>query len=535
MDAVFFNGRVISMNPAAPRFSALGVQGDLFQAVGSDEELRRLAGPDTRLVDLEGRTVIPGLIETHGHLSYYSLCLALEDASPEENPRIEDLKKRLARAAAASGPGAWIGAWGYDDTRISDNRHLTRLDLDEAAPNNPVFVLHVSSHAGYTNSLALKMAGVGPETPDPAGGIIHRDENGLPSGLLLEPAAMELVSRLRPVPDAAAFERLIPLAAAKCHREGITSVHDAAVGAFGEGAKAVRAYQRLEAGNQLRLRVYLTMVEQFYRPFLDQGLFRGFGNKFLKLGAVKNFQDGSIQALTGALGEDYHNRPGYKGMFIMPQEALDAFVERNHGEGLQIAIHANGDGAIESVIQAFERAQAKHARTDARHMIIHCQMASEDHISRMKALGIIPSFFVNHVYYWGDRHLNLFLGRTRAERIDPLGSAIRAGLPFTLHADVPVTPLSPIFSMHNAVNRMTRNGVQLGRDQCITPYQALEAYTTNAAKCSFEEREKGRIEPGMLADFVVLSEDILATAPERIKDVKALKTFVGGELVYEAD
>ena len=535
MEKIFVNGRIITMNPNQPEASSFAVSGGRFCLVGTDEEARACSGTGVSVVDLEGKTVIPGLIETHNHLSYGALALAMVDASSASNNSIEDIKIKLKDGAAKAGPGDWINGWGYDDTLIAEARHLTRHDLDEVASEYPVFVLHTTGHLGYANSLTLKMAGIGADTPDPPGGTIHRDDQGVPTGLLMEPAAMNLISHLRPVPDESIFRMLIPMAVDLYNREGVTSIHDGAVGIVGEGSQAMRAYVGLAAENRLNLRVYLTMMESYYRPLLDQGLFRGFGGDYLKMGCVKNFQDGSIQALTASLSEDYLGHPGFRGQFIMPQEELDAFVERYHVMGLQMAIHANGDGAIESVIQAFEKAQLKHHRDDHRHMIIHCQMASEDHIARMKAAGIIPSFFPNHVYYWGDRHLNLFLGKERADRIDPLGSAIRAGLRFTLHADTPVTPISPIFSIHNAVNRVTKGGLKLGADQCITAYQALEAFTTNAAYCSFEEGDKGSIEPGKLADFVVLSDDILGIAPEDIEKVRVLKTFVGGRLVFAAE
>ncbi|MFH1139196.1 MAG: amidohydrolase family protein [Pseudomonadota bacterium] len=534
METIFVNGRVITMNPSQPEASAFVVSGGRFGLVGEDAQVGAWVGAGFPVVDLKGKTVIPGLIETHNHLSYFALALAMVDVSSVSNSSIQDIKNRLAEAAAKAGPGDWITGWGYDDTLIEECRHLTRQDLDEVVGDHPVFISHTTGHLVYTNSHGLKMAGIDRTTPDPPGGIIQRDADGEPTGLLLEHSAIHLLSGFRPVPDEAVFRELLPRAAAAYHREGVTSVHDAAIGVMGEGSKLMRAYLDLTSENRLGLRVYLTMMENYYRPFLDQGLFRGFGGDYLKMGAVKNFQDGSIQALTAALSRDYFNRPGFRSRLIWPQEAMDAFVERHHVQGLQMAIHANGDGAIESVIQAIEKAQMKSCRADPRHMIIHCQMASDDHMARMKAAGIIPSFFVNHVYYWGDRHLKMFLGEERAARIDPLGSAIRAGLKFTLHADTPVTPVSPLFSMHNAVNRVTKGGVKLGADQCITAYQALEAYTTNAAYCSFEEEDKGSIEPGKLADFVVLSDDLLTMSSENLKQARVLKTYVGGRQVFEA-
>jgi predicted amidohydrolase YtcJ len=232
--------------------------------------------------------------------------------------------------------------------------------------------------------------------------------------------------------------------------------------------------------------------------------------------------------------QDYHNRPGFRIQFIRPQEELDELVAKYQRLGLQMNIHANGDAAIESVISAFEKAQAACPRPDLRHMIIHCQMATEDHIARMKDLEIIPSYFPNHVYYWGDRHEHLFIGPERAARINPIGSSSRAGLRFTLHADTPVTPVSPLHSIHCAVNRVTRQGKVLGPDQRITPYEALEAYTTNAAYCSFEENSKGSLRPGLLADFIVLSDNPLTVDPMKIKDIAVLETRVGGDCVHRA-
>jgi predicted amidohydrolase YtcJ len=328
------------------------------------------------------------------------------------------------------------------------------------------------------------------------------------------------------------FKEVFPKAIAHYHRFGITSTHDAAIGYGGDARETCQAYRQLEAEGKLKLRVYLTIVEQAYKNLVEMGLGTGFGSDFLKLGGIKFFQDGSIQALTAALASDYLSKPNCQGDLIMRQDPLNSLVEKYHRAGLQIAIHANGDAAIESVLQAFERAHQMYPRSNHRHMIIHCQLASDDHIRRMKALGVIPSYFVNHVYYWGDRHQSLFLGPERARRIDPLGSSCKEGLPFSLHSDLPVTPVDPIFSIHNAVNRITRGGETLGPEERIPVGDALRAYTIDAAYCSFEETEKGSIEEGKLADFAVLSANPMIVPSEELKKIRVLATVVGGQVVF---
>ncbi|MEM7345744.1 MAG: amidohydrolase family protein, partial [Chloroflexota bacterium] len=223
----------------------------------------------------------------------------------------------------------------------------------------------------------------------------------------------------------------------------------------------------------------------------------------------------------------------WKGELIYPQEKLNEMICEYHKRGNQVVIHGNGDGAIESILQAFELAQEQFPREDPRHMLIHCQMASDDHIEQMKRLGVIPSYFINHVYYWGDRHKKLFLGPERAARINPLGSSKRAGLTYTMHTDFPVTPYDPWRTLHTAVNRETSGDKVLGEAECLTAEEALRGYTLYAAMCSFEENIKGSLEVGKLADFAIISDNLLTMNPREIKDVQVLQTVVGGRTVYE--
>jgi predicted amidohydrolase YtcJ len=532
MMKVFRNGKIVTMNPAMPEASAFAVFKGRFLAVGSGDAINRWVEDGTEVVDLKGKTVAPGFIETHNHLSSYAMTLMEADCRPETNKRIEDVKTHLREKVEKAKPGEWIKGWGYDDTLIAEKRHLTRADLDGVSSQHPIQVLHISGHLAYANSKALEIAGIGPETPQPAGGKIHKDGHDRPTGLLLEPGAIKLVGSHIPIPSLSDIRRVFPEAVRYCHQFGITSIHDSAIGYQGEAREVCQVYREMDEGGELNLRVYLTIMYDHYDKLIELGLGRGFGSDSLKLGCVKLFQDGSIQGLTAALGEDYHNQPGFKGDLIMPQEALDRLIDKYHRAGLQMAVHANGDRAIESVLQSMEKAQKSYPRSDFRHMIIHCQMASDDHIRRMKGLGVIPNYFVNHVYYWGDRHLSTFLGPRRARRIDPLGSSMKVGLEFVLHSDLPVTPLDPIFSMHNAVNRITRQGEVLGPEERVPVLEALKAYTVTAAKCSFEEHLKGSIEQGKLADFIVLSDNPLTCASEKIKDIRVKATVMGGREVY---
>jgi predicted amidohydrolase YtcJ len=337
---------------------------------------------------------------------------------------------RIRKKAKETNRSGWVKGWGFDDTLIAEKRHLTRQDLDKASNANPVFVHHISGHLAYVNSRALQIAGIGSATPDPDGGKIHRDETGMPTGLLSEESAQTLALQHIPVPAISGIKKTLQHAINHYHQYGITSVHDGSIGYYRDGPEVLRAYRELETEGKLTIRVYATIIEDLYDSICRMGLGSGFGSKFMKLGSVKLFQDGSIQAVTAALMDPYLNRPGFRGHALMPQETLNARVKKYHEAGLQIAIHANGDRAIESVLEAIEKACEAYPRQDHRHMIIHCQLASQDHVRRMNRAGVIPSYFINHIYFWGDRHVTEFLGRKRAQIMDPLGSTVKENIQY---------------------------------------------------------------------------------------------------------
>ena len=537
-DVIYLNGTVITMDARQSEAQAVAVRGDAIVAVGDNNAIEDLAGPDTERVDLEGATLLPGFYAAHDHFpgSGVVALFRVDLNSPPigEINTMDELVARLSARANETPKGQWVRGRGYDDTLIREKRHPTRADLDRASTEHPIYIGHISGHLGVANSLALEMAGITKETPEPSGGVIRKDpETGEPNGVFEE--SMSLVTRLIPPLDENDRLSAIRWAVADYVEEGVTTT----VIAHGS-TNTLRDLQRARGDGLLSLRV----ISMGSKGSLDApspgeagGFVSGFGDTRLKLGAVKVIQDGSIQGFTGYLVEPYYTPfkgdASYRGYPRRERGELVAIVKSLHRAGYQIAIHGNGDAAIDDILFAFREAQKEFPRVDARHRIEHCQMAREDQLDEMQELGITPSFFVGHAYYWGDRHRDIFMGPERAARLSPLKSAVDRGIRFTVHDDTPVTPVKPIQLVWDAVNRITTSGKVLGPAQRISPYEALRSVTIDAAWQNFEEDIKGSIEVGKLADFVVLEENPLTVDPEHIRDIRVLATVVGGETVYD--
>ncbi|MFR8056026.1 MAG: amidohydrolase, partial [Bilophila wadsworthia] len=345
--------------------------------------------------------------------------------------------------------------------------------------------------------------------------------------------AFKAMGELMPALDQERHKALVRECVAEYNAQGFTSAHDSAVGIGNLSAETVyRTYNQLYESGELNMRVYLATMEQPFRRLEPTGLLDGPGNRFVQYSAVKTLADGSIQAGTAAIPEGYFFDPSLRPGIIGTQDYWDEMVYHWHSRGRQLSIHCNGVGAIETIITAVERAQARCPRKDARHLIIHCQMATDEHVRRMKEAGILPSFYGLHVWNWGDRHRDIFLGPDRAARLDPAGSAVRAGLPFSLHADTPVLPQMTMLSIHTAVNRETKGGAVLGPDQRISTLEAVRAYTSYAALFSHSEAWRGTIEPGKVADFVIPSEDILEAPAGRLKGITFAAVIVDNRVVH---
>jgi predicted amidohydrolase YtcJ len=535
-DFVVLGGTVLTLDRSSSRASALAARDGRITAIGDDRAIAGLIGSGTTVVDLDGRAVIPGFIESHNHPTFFGMALAAPvDAGSPPNDDIGDIVERVRAAVTDFGPGEWIRGFRYDDTLLSDNRHPTRHDLDPVAPDNPVILTHVTGHFCVVNTAALRAIGITAQTPDPPGGAIARDERNEPSGLLIETAAF-LANSAMPAQGPEEMAHALVLADQEYLAHGVTSVHDTGIGLIG-GQGELDAYRLVTRAGRLRTRIHGYLFHTLLSG-LDDGEpeppdLTASTDRFTMTG-VKIVADGSIQGRTGCLAEGYTCDPGDHGMMLVEPDDLARRIAALDAAGWQVAVHGNGDAAIEAIIDGYTKLDAPDG-TGRRHRIEHCQTVREDQLDRMAAHDILASFFIKHVYYWGDRHRDVFLGPERARRISPLASARSRGIHFGLHSDTPVTPVPPLEGIWCAVARRTSGGAVLGAEQAIDAEAALRGYTVDAAYLAGEEDVKGSLEVGKLADLAVLSEDPTGVDPDRIRSLTVDGTVVGGELVGQRD
>ncbi len=539
-DLVLRNANVITVDAKSTSAQAVAVRAGIILGVGSNAEVETLVGRKTRVLDLTGKTVVPGFIDSHTHNVHpgeFRYSFEQLNTAAELNPTMAELLEKVRERAASLPPGEWIGGRNFDPNGMKEGRWPDRRELDSVAPDNPVMITIRGGHACVVNSRALELAGITRDTPDPEGGLIDRDpETGDLTGVLRD------VTSIRSVPPAATLQDLKDGLATINDlylRLGVTSVHDAGASPRPD---SYRAYQEVVNEGRMKVRTYLMIYRDFYREN-DLGLRTGFGNERLRLGPVKLLFDGSIQCFTCAFNEPYVTKDtkGWEGLRYS-QESANEIVAEAHKLGYQVAIHAQGDYGITLAVNAIEHAMKRHPRPDPRHRIEHALCPTMDDLKRMKSLGIVPSFFVFHPWFWGDQHIHNFIGKERADRMVPVKTAMELGITPCAHSDCPVCtpddpvwPSNPLWGMACAVTRKTRSGADIGPEQRIAPLDALRMYTINGAYASFEEDIKGSIEAGKLADMVVLAENPLDTEPWKIKDITVEKTIIGGEIVFDTN
>ena len=535
---VFVNGNVLTMDSSHRIVEAVSVKGELIEAAGSNEEIKRLITDKTVVTDLRNRTLMPGFIDAHGHFPGSALTVVNADLN---SPPIGD-KKTMADVMAAlkaqtqkTPDGEWVVALGYDDTLLAEKRHPTRAELDQVSEKHPVVALHISGHMSVSNSMALAAVGIDENTPDPEGGVIGRREgSSQPNGLLQENAQQALMAYVFDVGLMDSY-RIIKIAANEYASVGVTTAQSGGVSAA--LAKGVSLFIKLGV---IPMRVILFPMETEYGDDLLNGEYdpATYSSDRLTMGPIKLVADGSIQGYTGYLSHPYHvpykGDTDYKGYPSIDRETLTEKVTVLHKAGYQLAIHANGDQSVEDVLDAFESAQKAYPVDDPRLILIHSQMARKDQIDRMKDLGITPSFFSAHTWYWGDRHRDIFMGPERAATMSPAKWAQDNELRYSSHMDTPVTPMLPLQSVWSMVHRITFGGQVLGPEQRVSVMQALRAVTIDAAWQVFQENNRGSLEPGKYADMIILSGSPLEN-PMAMRDLKVEATLVGGVTIYQAN
>lgn len=520
-ELIVVNARVYTIDDARPRAEAFAVQNGRFMAVGSNAEIRALADAGSRVVNAGGMTVVPGFIDTHSHPSGVQ-----ELTGVNVNLRtVAEVKDALRRKAATTPPDYWVTGYMYDDTKL--DRPVTRRDLDEAVPNHPASVNHRGGHTGVYNSVAFRLANVTAQTPDPEGGRFYR-ENGELTGKVAERARSVFgrVGRNDPVTretrqkGAAHIARLMTAA-------GLTSVHQT-----GGDANALTAWQDAYAAGELRFRLYFFPRGGVFNTLKQAGIRTGFGDEWLRIGAVKFGADGSASERTMRMSTPYVGRPDDFGILTMTAEEIWAAVEDAHRAGFQIGIHANGDYTIDLVLDAYERVQREFPRADARHRIEHCSLVNPELIRRIKAAGVIPTPFYTYAYYHGDKWAEY--GAEKMRWMFAHRSFLDAGIRVPGASDYTPGPYEPMMALQSLVTRRDYLGREWGPNQKVTVDEALRICTINGAYASFEEKLKGSITPGKLADFVILGADPHAVDPLALKDIKVVTTVVGGRTVHEA-
>lgn len=524
-DLVVREANVLTLDPDGPRAEAFAIKAGRFVAVGDTGAVERWVGPGTRVVSARGRTVVPGFVDAHLHPSPVypeNSRWAAVDCSPAGVRSIDELVAALRRKAGRTPPGQWVLGSRYQETKLG--RHPTRWDLDRASTNHPILISHSSGHQSVGNSLALRLAGVNRETADPPGGRYVRDDSGEPNGLLQERAAAVVRSAgparaTPPEPETVEGYR-------ECFRrylaKGITSIH-----AAGASPGSLRLMERARSGGP-PIRLHGMWTEGGF----DEWERNPAGAGPARPRTVKLFHGNSLSAQTCWLSRPYEGRPGYYGVPpARSQSALDALILRVHTNGLQAAVHCNGDREIDMVVTAFERAIARFPRTGHRHRIEHGSVMTLELLRRIASLGLVVA---PHSYLWEHGDKMEPYGAWRWEWMHPARAMLELGIPMAGNSDAPVSAADPLLRIQDMVTRTSAEGKTYGATQRIPVEEAIRIWTLGGAYAEFAEQEKGSIALGKLADFVVLGADPRTTAPGAIKDIKVLATYVGGEIAWEA-
>ncbi len=532
-DVAIFGANIITIDPVRPRAQALAVKFERILAVGTDDDVVPLVGANTTVIDARGKTVTPGFIDAHCHpLDAARRALMRTDCGPEHATSVADVKRALAERALSTPRGEWVCGFGYDEAKLPERRLLTREDLDEVSREHPIFVEHSSGHIAMVNSLGLQRGTLTAASADPAGGRYGRYTNGDLDGSVYETGQDLFIGRgtyrghglipdATPEQDAAA----LAMACAEAGKLGITGWHEMLC-----DPTMLRAYHAGHHMGILTSRVSAYIYVDYLSEIMASGIATGFGDTMLRLGGVKMLGDGALSGRTAYLEEPYAGSGDDYGVQGIGAEEMSAKVLAAHRAGLQIGIHANGDRFIGMVLDAYEHAITASPRREHRHRVEHCSVMNPRLMARMKHLGLLAIPFGQYIYYHGEK-MNSY-GAKRLGMMLPHRSFLDAGVPAAGSSDYPCGPWNPMVAIQSCVTRMSRTGELIGAGQRISAEEAIRVYTIGSAYASFEERFKGSIEIGKLADLAFLESDPTAVDPDAISEILVTDTMLGGQMVF---
>jgi len=524
-DIVVKRGNLLTMDNDLPRAQAMAIKGHHILAVGSDDRIKDLVGPKTRVIDAAGMTVTPGFIDAHSHPVVPEHAVGVN----VNLPRIADVQEALRRQAARTPNGHWVRGVMYDDTKFEDGRPLNRLDIDDAVPDHPVFVGHRGGHTAVVNSKGFEVAGIAVDTPDPEGGKFYR-ESGELTGKVAEHAMEPLFEHgTWPVIDREVRKESVRVGSERMAACGLTSTTDA----WGTGDNLIALQDARNAG-ELHFRVSFMPhgTQPVYQGLKDAGIYSGFGDDMIRIGAVKFSADGSASERTMRMSTPFKGRPDDYGILTMSQEEIDAAVDDAVANNFRIGIHANGDVTIDMVLQAYERVLKDHQGENPRYRLEHCSLVNPALLSRIRNTGSIPTPFYTYAYFHGNKWTEY--GEDKMEHMFAHRSFLDHGIPVAPASDYPPGPFEPMMAVQSMVTRRDMQGRTWGPGQRVSVTEALRICTMHGAYASFEEMTKGSLTAGKLADFVILEKDPHTVDPLAIVDIKVVQTAMGGRTTYEA-
>lgn len=539
---MYYGGNIITVNDALPKAEAVLIEDDKIKAVGTLAEVQAQAADDVEKVDLAGKTMLPGFVDGHSHIVFSDI-LPRFDAPPIGHIDSIDKLVEAGREFLEKNPikgDEWFVGLGYDNASFPEGKAPTIADIDRISTEVPIVMLHASGHVGVCNSKVFEIAGVTKDTPNPPGGVFEKDPvTGELTGMAGEDALNKGIFSHMPMMTPESMLTAVLRAQEKYLSYGVTTAQEGKL-----DINTIPLVQNLYKMGKLKIDIY------GYPPIEDAAchdFMQGHHTKDsvyedgLRIVGVKLFLDGSPQAKTAWLTHPYYVAPesedkDYQGFPVYADDdKVCGFFKDCLQNGWQILVHCNGDAAIDQFINQYDRAKKETGiTTELRPLVVHCQTVREDQLDRMKEVGMFPTYFHDHTLFWGDWYLDSVLGPELGRRISPLASTVKRGMPFTLHQDSPVAPPDMLLSVHNAVNRKTMSGRDIGHEYTIDPMEALRAVTIYGAYLCFEEDSKGSIETGKLADFVILDKDPLTVPKNTIRDIKVLETIKRGETVYTA-